>query len=318
VKRVVLVGLGRFGQNHLRVLSELGVPLALVDHDAKALEKAKKAAPDALCAKSVDDLLKEAFAADIVVPADQHRPLVARCLEEGLAVFCEKPLARTSEDARFLAELAERKKAVLQTGFIFRHHAAFRVARGLLAEGAIGEPHTVRARFTGFKRPRTDGGCAVNDAVHFVDLASVIFGRAPEAALGATRAHLGAGVEDLAFLAFDFGNALCHIEVSYFTPKKEREVLIVGTRGSIAIDFDASEVALYRQAHGADFSAVETTREMPPIPQKEALRAELEDFLSNARNNRRPEADGLAGARATAAIEAALESARLGKKVAVV
>lgn len=323
MKRVLLVGLGRFGQNHLRVLSQLEVPLGFVDVDANALEKARQLVPSAKCATELGELLGEASAADIVVPAHLHRPLAARCIEAGLAVFCEKPLAPTTDDARALAQLAHSKNAVLQTGFIFRYHPATLVARGLIVEGAIGKPHTLRAKFTGFKRPRTDGGCAVNDAVHFVDLASVIFEKPPTWAHGVTRDFLGTGDEDVAFLSFDFGPELCHIEASYFTPERARTVLIVGERGSIAIDYDSktAPVSLYRQAHrkGADglYVADEAKPETPPVAAREPLRAELEDFLENARNKRRPAADGWAGAQATAAIEAALVSAREGRRVPV-
>ncbi len=43
-------------------------------------------------------------------------------------------------------QLADRRNAVLQTGFIFRYHPATVVARDLIARGAVGRPHTLRAR----------------------------------------------------------------------------------------------------------------------------------------------------------------------------
>ncbi len=329
-KRVLLVGLGRFGQNHLRVLAALGAPLALVDRDPALLERSRRAAPDARCSTDIADLLPESFAADIVVPAQVHAPLATRCLEAGLAVFVEKPLAPTSEEAIALARLADAKKAVLQTGFIFRHHPATRAALALIAKGAIGRPHTLRARFTGFKRPRTDGGCAINDAVHFADLATVVFGKPPASAQGAVRDFLGTGREDTAFLSFDFPSTgsggpggVAHVEASYHTPERERTVLVVGDAGSIAVDFDAGAraVSLHRQAHrkaaNGQLVAEEEEPEYPAVSEGEPLRVELEDFLANARSGERPAADGWAGARATAAIEAALLAAREGRSVAV-
>jgi predicted dehydrogenase len=322
VKRLLLVGLGRFGRQHLRVLSELEVPLGLVDTDARALAEARETVPSARCSPDLAALLPEAFAADVVVPSFAHRPVVEACLEAGLAVFCEKPLAATTEDAVALARLAEARKAVLQTGFVFRHHPATVVLMDLLGSGAIGAPLLVRARFTGFKRPRTDGGCATNDAVHFADLASLVFGGPALRARGVARDLLGAGTESEAFLALEFGpRQLCHIEASYHVPGREREVLVVGERGAVAIDFDAAEpVTLHRQSHEKGASGIvarEAEPERPPVSRGEPLRAELEDFLANARRGARPRADGWAGARATAAIEAALLSAREGRAVSV-
>jgi predicted dehydrogenase len=175
----------------------------------------------------------------------------------------------------------------------------------------------------------------VNDAVHFADLATLVFEKPPSAALGVTRDFLGTGHEDVAFLALDFeGGELCHVEASYHAPGRARELLIVGERGSIAVDFDAREkpVALYRQAHRLEArtagfhrtlaslplgSGESVAPETPPAGAHEPLRAELEDFLENARAGRRPEADGWAGAQAVAAIEAALLSAREGRRVPI-
>jgi predicted dehydrogenase len=318
----LLVGLGRFGANHLRVLAELKVPLGIVDVDEKALERAKKVAPDARTARDVRELLPEAQAASIVVPAHLHRALAVMCLEAGVSVFCEKPLAPTTADALAMAELAEKKGLVLQTGFIFRYHPATEALRRLIDEGAIGKPLTVQAKFTGFKRPRTDGGCALNDAIHFVDLANAIFGRPAKSALAVTRDFLGTGNEDVAFLTFDHAPGLVHIEAGYHTPERARRVLVTGDRGSVLVDYDAAEpVALFRQAHkkGPDglWTADEVAPEKPPIEKREPLRLELEDFLANVRDKRRPAADGWAGAQATAAMEAALQSARDGKSIAV-
>lgn len=322
MKRVLLVGLGRFGANHLRVLSELKVPLGVVDVDAKALEKAKKTVPDAKMSQKLEDLLPEAEAASIVVPLPLHKPLATKCLEAGVSVFCEKPLAATAADGRALAELAAKKGLVLQTGFIFRYHPATECMRRLIADGAIGKPQTIQARFTGFKRPRTDGGCALNDAIHFVDMANFVFGEPARSALAVTRDYLGTGHEDVAFLTFDHGHGLVHIEAGYHTPERARRVLVIGDKGSVLCDYDAQEpIALYRQAHrkGADglWTAEEVPAEKPPVEKREPLRAEVEDFLANVREKRRPAADGWAGAQATAAMEAALRSAREGKAVAV-
>ncbi|MBI3726580.1 Gfo/Idh/MocA family oxidoreductase [bacterium] len=321
MKRILLVGLGRFGANHLRVLKELSVPLGLVDVDAAALEKAGKVVPGAALAKDVRDLLPDALAASVVVPAHLHRPVATVCLEAGVHVFCEKPLAPTLEDARALAELADAKGCVLQTGFIFRHHPATIALRGLISRGTIGRPIALQAKFTGFKRPRTDGGCATNDAIHFVDLATAIFGKPPLSALAVTRDFLATGNEDVAFLTFDHGPELVHLEAGYHTPERARRVLVIGDAGSIAVDYDSKEpVLLFRQSHrkkDGQWVADEVAPEKPPVEPGEPLRRELEDFLANVREKRRPAADGWAGAQATAAIETALRSAREGRSLPV-
>jgi len=322
MKRVLLVGLGRFGANHLRVLTELEVPLGIVDVDERALEKALEIAPGARAATDVCDLLPEAMAASIVVPAHLHRRLAETCLEAKVPVLCEKPLAPALAEAVALCELADRASCVLQTGFIFHYHPATRILCRLLGQGAIGRPLAIQAKFTGFKRPRTDGGCALNDAVHFIDLANTILGAPARSAQATTRDWLASGHDDVAFLTFDHAPGIVHIEAGYHTPERARRMLVVGDEGSMICDYDAAEpIQVFRQAHrkGADglWMAEQVAPERPPVEAGEPLRLEIEDFLANVRERRRPEADGWAGAQATAAVEAALQSAREGKSIQV-
>src|SRR6185295_14986410 len=107
--RILQVGTGRWGQNHLRVLRSLDVELFVSDMRPEAF--------DACCASlevprdhfSTDPraLLPEVDAVDIVTPADSHHPLVKEALSQGKDVFVEKPITLSSSEARDLAETAE-------------------------------------------------------------------------------------------------------------------------------------------------------------------------------------------------------------------
>jgi len=60
----------------------------------------------------------------VVTPAQTHFSLCREFLEAGRDVFVEKPIALVSEEARKLAELAEKKQRILQVGHIFRFDPA--------------------------------------------------------------------------------------------------------------------------------------------------------------------------------------------------
>src|SRR6266705_1012179 len=102
---VLLVGLGRWGEKHVRVLRELGVDLWVADVSAErrtwAVERGIKSA------HAVPD-----FRAAVAEP----------CLEAGRHCFVEKPLAMTVAEGRALAAAAAEADRVLQVGHIFRFH----------------------------------------------------------------------------------------------------------------------------------------------------------------------------------------------------
>jgi len=99
----LLVGLGRWGEKHLRVLGELGVTLWAADVSAARLAWAVRHGVDP--ERAVADFrvaLDEVDAVDIVTSADSHYPVARACLAAGRHCFVEKPLARTAAEGRQL------------------------------------------------------------------------------------------------------------------------------------------------------------------------------------------------------------------------
>ncbi len=139
--RVALVGTGYIADTHLEALRE--VPevevVALCD---VLLARARAAARRHGVAAAVQSPAElPALGVDVVhlcVPPDLHARLTRECLELGLAVFVEKPLALASDEARALFELAAARGRVLGAN----HNAAFHPAFVRLLEraqsGAIG------------------------------------------------------------------------------------------------------------------------------------------------------------------------------------
>jgi len=123
VKKILLVGLGDWGANHLRVLQSLPVELLCSDLNPERRRGAAYFSTD------YREFLPRADAVIIVTPAPSHFPLACECLEAGKDVFVEKPLAPSAPECRALAELAAGRGRVLQVGHIFRFDSASRWLR---------------------------------------------------------------------------------------------------------------------------------------------------------------------------------------------
>src|SRR5215467_5876294 len=99
-KRILLIGIGRWGANHLRVLKSLPIELFVAEVDAKRLEQAKALGiDDQHLTKNYKDFAAKVEGAVVVTPAQSHYELCREFLEAGRDVFVEKPITLHSKDA---------------------------------------------------------------------------------------------------------------------------------------------------------------------------------------------------------------------------
>src|SRR5215467_13128792 len=270
---VLLVGLGRWGENHLRVLGELGVTLWVADvSPARRAWAIRRGVAPGRAVADYRAALAAVDAVDIVTSADSHWDLARACLAAGRHCFVEKPLARTAAEGRLLEAAAGAAGLVVQVGHIFRFHPVTATLREALTAG----------RISGFKRPRTDVGVTQTDALHYFDLFAHLFCREATRVSALQRDFLGRGLDDLSVTVVHYGDVPAIVEASYFPPGTWRECMIVGERGSLVADYGASTVTLHLGEHskrGDAWEAVETGKEELPTRREEPLRLELRAFL---------------------------------------
>lgn len=317
--KVLLIGLGRWGEKHLRVLGELGVELWVADVSAERRAFAVKAGVAA--DHAVDDfrrVLPHVDAVDIVTPAGNHLALAGECLRAGRACFIEKPLTLTVDEARRLVAIVAETRGVLQVGHIFRFHPVTAVLRERLAAGALGRVRYCTGRFAGFKRPRTDVGVTQTDAIHYFDLFAHLLEREATAVSATLRDYLGRGLDDCSFATVEYGDVPAFIEAGYFAPETQRECVIVGERATVAADFGTSEIRVLANHHvrgDAGWTTAEGPVERLKATGPEPLRHELELFLAAAGGRGSPAVDVHAGLSAMRVVEAARRASDLGRRV---
>lgn len=319
--KILLIGLGRWGENHLRVLGELGVTIWAADLSPERVAWAirRGVAPDRAVA-DYRGALGAVDAVDIVTPADSHSDIARTCLAAGRHCFVEKPLARTAADGRRLEAAAAAAGRVVQVGHIFRFHPVTAALREALDAGRIGAVRYATGRFSGFKRPRTDVGITQTDAIHYFDLFAHLFGSPATRVSALQRDFLGRGLDDLSVTVVHYGDVPAVVEASYFAPGTWRECMIVGERGTLVADYGASTVTLHLGEHrrrGDAWEAVETGKEEIPTRREEPLRLELQAFLDACAGRVPNPVPASAGVRALEIVEAAERSTRLGQDVSL-
>jgi len=142
--RVGLIGAGVMGEHYVRVI-ENAADAAVVAVCDLAQERAEHLAARCQAARSygsVEGMLEgeELDAAVVATPDFAHREPAVACLEHGLAVLCEKPLAQTMQDCRAIAEAQQRAGRPFMVNYGNRHRSNARRAREIIAEGVLGRP----------------------------------------------------------------------------------------------------------------------------------------------------------------------------------
>ena len=320
-KRILLIGIGRWGANHLRILKSMPIELFVADHHEQRLRSA--GVPETRRSTDPRSLFTRIDAAVVITPTPTHFDTCRELLEMGKDVFVEKPITLVSSDAKKLAELAERSGLVLQVGHIFRFDPASLWLRDAIAAGRFGRLKMLRARFSGFKRPRHDTGVTFADSIHFVDLFNFFLGVLPLRVHAVTQDLFERGIDDESLLVLQYRKGtndpmLATIEAGYHAPGKFRELTVVGTDSSAVCDYNAAQykIKTFENRHVAEsgeIGALEGTMHQLEFPPEEPLRAQLAAFIDSITRRTPSPVDGWAGFDAVRVVEAALESARTGE-----
>jgi len=263
-----MVGLGKMGLSHLAILrAHPAIDLvAGCDSTAYLTDILQKHA-GLRCYADLDRMLgaEQLDALVVATPSKLHASMVQRALDKGLHVFCEKPFVLEVADGERLAALAREKARVTQVGYHYRFVGAFREAARVVASGALGTIHHVRAEAFGpvvlrrkggtWRSTKSEGGGALYDyACHAIDLVNFVVG-VPTEVGGVVRASVfSRDVDDEVYATLRFeGGASGQLSVNWSDEsfrKMSTRISVWGTNGRITADRQECQLYL-RERHDA-------------------------------------------------------------------
>jgi predicted dehydrogenase len=183
--RIGFAGVGWIGAHRLEAVADDGFATiaAIADSNRSAVDAAAdKANLDGQCER-LDDfrtlLDMDLDGIVIATPSAAHAAQARQALAAGLAVFCQKPLARTLHEARSVVETARVNDRLLGVDFCYRHVAGVPEMRALISSGGLGAVYAVDLVFHNAYGPdkpwffdvrQSGGGCLMDLGIHLVDL----------------------------------------------------------------------------------------------------------------------------------------------------
>ena len=302
--KVGVIGIGNMGWHHARVLSLLRdaqlVGVADPDPDRGQLAKDQFGCqwfPD------YQTLLGEVEAVCIAVPTLLHHSVGLACLEAGVHVLIEKPIAASQDEATALIQASRNAGRLLQVGHIERFNPAFRELTKVVAneevvvlEGRRHSPHSDRAN---------DVSVVLDLMIHDIDLVLEL-AQASVVRLAAAGGRSAEGPIDYvnATLGFDNG-VVASLTASKMSHRKIRSLSAHCRSSLVETDFLNHTLHIHRRAHewySADHGELlyrnDGFIEEVSTTSIEPLYAELEHFLQCVRGRETPAVDGLQASRA--------------------
>jgi predicted dehydrogenase len=279
--RIAVIGAGSFGQNHIRILSQLeGVELvAVVDSN---LEAASRYAVLGLA--DVQQLLStsQLDAAVIATPTATHVDVAASLLEAGVSVLVEKPIAQTSAGGEKLIALAKSRGLVLQVGHLERFNPAV-----LALEKAVTVPLFFEVHRMSIFTPRSlDIDVVLDLMIHDLDIVLSLTGAMPEEIRAAGISVLSPKV-DIANVRLAFASGcIANLTASRVSTERIRKLRLFQPGEYLSLDYQKQEVTRIGVRSG------NIGFELLPVTPGEPLRLELESFIAAVQQRQKPRVDG--------------------------
>jgi UDP-N-acetylglucosamine 3-dehydrogenase len=270
--KVAQIGIGGFGKNHARILSQLGVLSALCDADpTRAKEFGTNYSVNHY--STIDSLLSaETFdAAFVCTPTSTHFDITKTLLQQKKNVFVEKPMTYLSREGEELLELAKKNKLILTSGYIERFNPAVSLVKEYVKTKKYGELIMLEFHRENRMPPHIkDVGIIYDTSVHDIDTAMWLFDDVPEAVF-ARSGKIRHEHEDFATIMLGFkDNKVAIISSNWITPIRVRQFSAVCGDAIISSDFITQEVKIETNS-GA---------EIPRKEVEEPLLLEIKNFIA--------------------------------------
>jgi predicted dehydrogenase len=202
--RIGIVGCGGIGNGkHMPSLSRINTVemvafCDIVEEKAKAAA-AKFGGPEAKVYTNYLDIVSDPTidVVHVCTPNDSHAEISIAAMEAGKHVMCEKPIAKTAEDARRMTEVAERTGRKLTVGYNNRFRQDSQYLKKVCQQGDLGhiyyaKAHAVRRRAVPtwgvfLDEEKQGGGPLIDIGTHALDLTLWMMDNyEPKAVMGAS------------------------------------------------------------------------------------------------------------------------------------
>lgn len=340
--RYALIGCGRISTNHIKAAINNKLEIAAVcdvipEHMELALSKHGLEKKQSI--KRYTDYKKmiaenNLELISIATESGLHAEIALYCIENGINVIIEKPMAMSLEDADKIISLSEEKKVKVSACHQNRFNIAVQKMRKALEGGRFGKlSHgSVHVRWNRNREYYTqapwrgtwaqDGGALMNQCIHGIDLLRWMMGDEIDEVYGVTRQqfHTYLEAEDVGMAVVKFKNgAVATIEgtTNVYPQNLEETLYVFGERGTVKLGGKSTNnIDIWEFADETDEDSINKgLEEVTGNVYGNGHTSLFSDMVSAINEDRKPYVDAYAGKRALELVLAIYKSQRDGVAV---
>lgn len=325
-----LVGVGYWGPNYARILSELDSAQLVwcCDTNVEVLKRIQRLYPTIKITRKLQDILEDTGVDCIIVvtPAQTHYQIVKKSLQAGKHVLVEKPLTINIKDAKELVRLSKEKKKVLAVDHTFKFNSGIKKLKEIMDKGELGKVYYMYGLYNALGPIRKDVSAMWDLSPHFIYTANFLLNAKPVSVLARGRDLLIKGMDDVVFLTFEYDNGvLFNLHSSWLDPLKVRQLVIIGSKKMAVFD-DVSvdaKLQIYDKSATVDsdpnfakLNVILRVGDMivPKLENREPLKEVVLDFIKSIEGNRQPFSSAEEGLETVIALVAAQKSLKSKKE----
>lgn len=274
-----LIGVGIWGNNHLRVLCKLNLLSGVYDSDKKLKfdKKIKKYS-------NLKEIIKDKNVKGVIIatPPKTHFKIASFFINEKLPVLIEKPVCLNLKETYDLYKLSKKKKSIVTVGHLLFFHPAFFIIKKLLKENIIGKINYIDSNRLNLGKIRKDEDILWSFAPHDISLIDNIVGKKYDSIKTVTMKVSNSKISDVSTTLIKYKSILAKISVSWLHYKKVHEFFILGKKGMIVFNdgFNWNKKLKIIKYKITKEKKIHASEKFIKLIKKEPLKEEIMHFLN--------------------------------------
>ena len=328
--KIGVVGCGYWGPNLIRNFLQLhNTRVSCCDFSEERLKQMKSLFFDVDTFKSYEKLLSSDIdAVTVATPVASHFELAKKAILKGKHVLIEKPITKTSREALELIKLASKNKVTLMVDHTFEYAPSIKKIREIVKNGELGDIYTFNTTRVNLGLFQKDVNVLLDLAPHDISILRYVLEQEPVSVRAFAHSFINSNIQDTAYLFLQFkNNIMAHLHLSWLSPRKIRELTIIGSKKMLVYDDVQSNekikiydkgVSLAKQelpptkyyTSYAEFQFFYRSGDIfiPKVDDVEPLKEVCKHFIDCINTGKKPMTDGNSGYNVIKVIDAAQKS----------
>ncbi len=324
-----VVGCGYWGPNLIRNFIQLqDVKVGCFDINQERLKQIKNLFYSIETYDSYESLLRNVDAVSISTPVASHHELMKKAILEGKHVLVEKPITKTAKEAIDVIKLAESRKVALMVDHTFEYVPSVQKIREIVGNGQLGDIYTINTTRINLGLFQKDVNVLLDLAPHDISILRFILGQEPVSVRAFAMSFISPKIQDTAYLFLKFNNnIMAHLHLSWLSPRKIREVTIIGSKKMLVYDDvqPNEKIKIYDKGVSVQKNELPPTKYyssfaefqffyrsgdifVPKVDDIEPLKEVCKHFIDCIKTGKKPLTDGYSGYQVVKVIDAAQKS----------